>query len=162
MRGTEQELAVLSNTLEIKGIPPGVNESVDDLVCKVGKALRLLLTENDISSAYRKHKPAERLGHPPIVVRFVHQRTKEAILEKRRLKRNLSTKDIGSMVNGASNIYINDYLTPYYKKLYYEANLLKRAGKIKYLWVRNGNVLLRKEDGSRIINLKDILQLQNF
>ena len=50
-------------------------------------------------------------------------------------------------------IYINEHLTPNNKHLFALAKQKKIAANYKYLWMRNGRVLIRKADNSEIINI---------
>lgn len=58
-----------------------------------------------------------------------------------------------------SYIFINEALSPYYRKLFYEARKVKIDKKYKYLWVQNGNILLKKTENSRIIKLSSMEDL---
>ncbi|KAI5721055.1 hypothetical protein M8J77_015336 [Diaphorina citri] len=50
-------------------------------------------------------------------------------------------------------IFINEYLTPYLKKVFYEAKKIKNDKKYEYLWVKNGQILLKKQKDSKVTRL---------
>lgn len=73
-------------------------------------------------------------------------------------RRELSTKtaqDLGFPHN--NKLYINESLTPKLRELLYEVKTLKRNNQFKFVWTRNGKVLLRK-DGNPAIYPNQISQ----
>ena len=52
-------------------------------------------------------------------------------------------------LNDDINIYINDNLCPYYKKLAWKGRKLKRANMISSSWTDNGVLLIRIADGQK-------------
>jgi hypothetical protein len=96
-------------------------------------------------------------------VRFTRSTLVREILEARRVKRNVSTADIGWSDPPNYSIYVNESLTAHNRKLYSKARDLKKSGKLKYLWVRGGKIFGRKEDGSERFVLRteeDLINLQ--
>lgn len=53
-----------------------------------------------------------------------------------------------------TNIFINDSLTKLQRKLLNDTKLFKNEKKYKYVWVKNGRILLKKDDESRTITIK--------
>lgn len=51
-----------------------------------------------------------------------------------------------------NNIYINVHLTAYNKKLFWLARQLRSAG-YKFVWVKDGQVKVRKNEHSKVINI---------
>ena len=86
----------------------------------------------------------------PIIVRFVSRKTKEKVIAA--AKRNRTN-------NG---VYFNDHLTRYNQFLFKSCIKLKiaKGGSFKYLWTRNGNIYLRKEDGGTVIPISSEKDLE--
>ncbi len=65
------------------------------------------------------------------------------------------------MIGGHSNnpIYISEHLAPYDAKLYQKARQLRKTNVIKYLWTRDGKIMVRIRDGEQ--TLADLSNLEN-
>ena len=50
-----------------------------------------------------------------------------------------------------SNIFVNEHLTPTKKYWFSIAKQKKLELKYKYLWTRNGKILIRKDDDTEVI-----------
>lgn len=61
-----------------------------------------------------------------------------------------------------SYIYIGEQLIKARQFLFKKARDARRNKIIKYTWMRNGEILIRKTDTSRIIILKDYRQLNDI
>uniref|UniRef100_A0A8D9F9J5 PHD-type domain-containing protein n=1 Tax=Cacopsylla melanoneura TaxID=428564 RepID=A0A8D9F9J5_9HEMI len=87
-----------------------------------------------------------------LVVTFKTMATRNMVLDK--IKKEKLYGKMGDIV-GDSNamIYFNEYLTPYYKKLYFEARKVKTEKKYAFLWIKHGKILLKKNENSRIETL---------
>ena len=80
-----------------------------------------------------------------------------------------SKKDRDIVFNSRSNlrkfndsIYINENLPKHLRVLRGKANAKRKTLNYKYLWNKNGNILLRKSDGSKVINIKSTMDLENI
>lgn len=61
-------------------------------------------------------------------------------------------------------IYVNEPLTSYFSYLYKKCRDCKKAGKIKYVWIKEGKLFIREKDKSRTINVvkvDDIISINN-
>lgn len=147
----EMEQYSRSNTVEIHGVPSEPNENVIEVVKKVGVALDLNVTESMIDACHRLGRRDEAKGPPGIIVRFVRRIDKEELLRKRRVKRNLSTRHMG--LTSDVPVYINESLSPARRRLYAMARQAKRQQGYKYLWLRGGKILMRKEESTKVVQI---------
>lgn len=53
-------------------------------------------------------------------------------------------------------VYINESLTVYRKRVFGAAKDIKKNKGYKYLWLRGGKILIRKDEGSPAILLKTL------
>lgn len=125
----------------------------------VGHALDMPIREKMIDACHRlKSKPD---GTPPaIVVKFVRRLDKQTLLQKRRVKRILNTAHLG--YNTTTPVYINECLTFQRAKIFAAAREVKKEKNYRFIWVREGKILLRKEENSPVIVLtkpEDLLKL---
>lgn len=138
------------NAVEIHGVPEGKNEDVVEVVKEVGKGLDMTITDSMIDACHRLGRRPGPGGAPPgIIVRFVRRLDKEELLKKRRVKFNFSTRHMNLPVD--QPVYINEALTPARRRLFAEARKMKKDKQYKFLWVRNGKILMRKEEKAEVI-----------
>ncbi|KAG8325630.1 hypothetical protein J6590_061930 [Homalodisca vitripennis] len=91
------EQASKENVIEINGIPSKDKEDLLDLISRVAAAIGFEFQVNMIDNCYRYRTAAGADGRPGgIVVRFVRKLDLEQFIQKRKDKRNLNTRDIGS------------------------------------------------------------------
>lgn len=85
------------NCLEINNIPEVSNENVVEIIKNIGRSLDVAVKEEDTDACYRLG-PKQEGRRREIIVKFVRRNTKEEMLWKRKIRRNLSTSDIGIQV----------------------------------------------------------------
>jgi hypothetical protein len=130
--------------LEIHGVPESSTENTNKLVVQVANLIvpELNLIEADISISHRL--PTNKESLKPIIAKFVRRDIRDAIYKK---KRNLSSKtsqDIGFHYN--SKLYINESLTAGSRAILNKAKEFKRRNHYKFVWTRQGKVLLKKDE----------------
>ncbi len=64
--------------------------------------------------------------------------------------------------NPKNNVYINDKLTQHRQSLLYAARNLVKSKKLFAAWAQHGNVLVRKKEDSKIVEVKDHSDLSNI
>jgi len=149
MKIDECEQYSRSNTIEIHGIPENRAEDTYELVKNVACALGVMVTRESIDICHRLGKRPDFNGPAAIIARFVRREDKNKIVEKRRVKRNFNTSDLG-LEMPASPIYVNESLSPSRRKLLAAAREAKRDKNYTYLWVRHGNIRMRKDPGTPV------------
>ncbi|XP_046677264.1 uncharacterized protein LOC124365334 [Homalodisca vitripennis] len=136
------------------GIPEEKEEQVSELVKKVGKALDVNITDSMIDACHRiGKKTSERNQARGIVVKFVRRTDKEELMKKRReKKRDFSTRHLGLTMD--IPVYLNESLSPARRRLLAQARQLRKERGYKYIWLRNGNILLRKEEKAPVVEIR--------
>ena len=153
------------NCLEITGVPePGRGENIQVTVQLVCSALGVKLDTSMINSCYRLRSGNIR-NTSKIIVSFTKKCYKDEILKCRKIKTDFTTNNLDNslkqLVPDSNIIYINEFLTAYNKKLYLKAKEFKNKNNMKYLWVKNGNIFMRKSDNSKIIIISNEYDLKN-
>lgn len=139
------------NCVEIHGVPEVRDENVVSTVCAIGRALQFPIDETMIDACHRLRKNPQQPDRPRlIIVKFVSRLQKDNLLRAKKVKRILTTKDLNSTITTSSPIYINESLTSENRKLYQICRDYKKDKNIKFLWVNNGKIKMRKEEGSRV------------
>lgn len=149
------------NCLEIQGIPEERNEKVSEVVREVGKALKFDITEGMIDACHRIGKNRDSERPRGIIVKFVRRTDKETLMSKRReRKRDFSTRHLGMTMD--TPVYVNDSLSPARRRLLAQARQIRKDKGYKYIWLRNGTILLRKEEGSPVLEVKSQADLSEL
>lgn len=150
LEDTEQYSRI--NSVEIHGIPMEKNEDVVSVVQKVGKALSMDISEQQIDTCHRLGNRNGPNGSPPgIIVKFVRRLDKEAFLQKRRVKRDLSTRHMNLTMDRP--VYVNEALSPMRRRLFAEARRFKKDNNIRFLWVRGGKIFLRADENEPVVQV---------
>jgi hypothetical protein len=148
------------NSVEIHGIPHSKNENVLTVVKEVGKALDFNITDEMVDACHRLGRGANASAPPGIIVKFVRRMDKEELMRLRRVKRTLSTRHLGLSMD--QPIYMNDSLTRKRRQLFNATRNVRKDKHYKYMWVRNGNIFLRKDDGEKVIQINSDTDLNNL
>lgn len=144
------------NKLEISGIPQDVECKVfTEKIFQAAKVDEITTTsEYTIEKLYKARQPGT--SGPVVkslVVAFQSKNKRDMVLET--VKKNkivLNTRNISSQ-NPPLQVFVNEYLTPYMRRLFYEAKKIKADKNYQYLWVKNGQILLKKTNDSRPMRL---------
>ncbi|XP_039287801.1 uncharacterized protein LOC120352170 [Nilaparvata lugens] len=148
-----------SNCLELHNYPQEKNEDLIGVVKSVSKALGHELTDMQIDNCHRL-PTRDQKKTPPIIIKLTRRIDKEEILRRRRVKRDFSTRHL----NLPSDIplYVNESLAPERRKVLALAKVAKTEKAYKYLWIRNGKILMRKSDGKPVISLETVDDLDKL
>lgn len=150
------------NCVEIYGVPEPRHENVMATVASVGRAINFNLAPDMVDAVHRlrpnPNKPESPRG---IILKFVSRLKKEEFLKAKTVKRNLITKDVDPSITVPSPIYINESLTPENKKLFAQCRAFKKDNNIEFLWVRGGQIKMRKQEKSRVFNINSVADLND-
>lgn len=155
------EQGLLSTSVEIRGIPVSAGESPAGLVTTIGASLGLKLSPEDLDTVERRRARRDDLRPPAIVAKFVRQSVRDDYVRKAKVKRDLTTRDLGSTDNECHRIFVSEDMSPINRRLYYLARRKRAEGKAKYVWFGGGRVRCRQDDGRPvvIINTPDDLNV---
>lgn len=149
-----QEQYTRLNCVEIFGVPELREENTYAVVSRIATAMNVKAGVEDIDCCHRLRKFPNSTEPRGIVVKFLTRWKKEEFLEARRSRKNLCLRDIGfeaqENVDPNKIVYMNESLTRANRSLLNKCREYKKVENIKYLWVRNGKILMRKNDVSRI------------
>lgn len=148
----KKEQKELKNNLIVNGIQYMQNENLSEIINKIGQILEVPTGQY---TAYRL-KQGEKNSAIKIILQ--DENTKKEMLKSKK-KFTLQTKDLGYSTN--NKIYLNHDLTKANLELFKEAKTFKKENGYKYLWISNGNILLRKDEKSKIVQVEDKEQLKN-
>lgn len=143
------------NNLEIVGFPVTKNENTDEIMMAIADSINCPMVLNDISKCHRVPCYNEKKGYN-IVCQFISRRVKEDFLAKTKsfskANQGFSAKDVKNFLPDVK-IYVNEHLSPEKKRLFSEAKAAKKQFDWKFLWIKEGNVLARKDTNSNVVKI---------
>ena len=140
------------NTLEIDGIPEESYTSTEEVVLKVGNALNVDISPQDIEISHK----IKRRGSKSIIVKFVSHKVKARLYKERVKLKMVNLKDLfpsySSAARGESTrIFINENLTNFRRFLVGKANKMKHDGIFVSVWSIDGKIFAKTSpDGTAI------------
>lgn len=137
------------NNVEIKGVPMRKMENLFDLIDKIGTCLKYKITKNQINFVSRipNHNNKEK----SIVVGFLNRYVKEDFIASARSIKSLTPADLGFSGVNNQRIFVNDHLSPDYKKLLTRTKQITKDKGYQFTWVKFSKIHVRKNDSSHII-----------
>lgn len=111
-----------------------------------------------IQNCYRKNSNNE---NNPIIITLNNKQSKINILKARKEIGSLQTRECH--IKGRNNdIFVNEHLTTLTGKIFYATRQLKKEKKIRYTWIRDGNVYIRKTETSDKIKIKQLADIEKL
>lgn len=139
-----------NDKIEISGIKDkNVNEvmAVKKILEKAGYADGEI--QHRVVKVVRKVENQEKTT---ITVQFKSHEVRNTVLTKIK-KEKVYGKLENNINTDSSYIFINETLSTYYKRLFYEANKVKREKGYTHLWIKDGKILLKKTPEANTLKL---------
>ncbi len=89
-----------------------------------------------------------------VIIRFSDKHTKDAV--------HLQRKKLIKCGNPVNSIFLNDSLTHHRQHLLYAARRLVKERKLFTAWSKHGNILVKKNEGTNVIQVQDHSDLMNI
>lgn len=151
--------------IEIVGVPGLSNNNALDAAIKIfSEGLDTNINESLIDDCYVKNiKTKDASGNNSsldiLCVKLVSLNKKKEIMRKRFTNKNkLNARLLGGDCN--RKIFLNENLSLRTRNLLKAAQKFKLENNFKFVWVRNGKVLMRKKEGDSVIILNTIEDLR--
>lgn len=161
-----QEQFTRLNSVEIYGIPEIKEENLLTTVSYVYKALNVKLDISDIDYCYRINKPLTSMEPGGIFLRFLSRLKKDEFINAKKIRKTLNLSDINiewaRNVNDTKKpIYINESLTNANRTLFSKCREFKKKQDIKFLWIKNGKILMRKSESAKVYVINSVRDLND-
>ena len=135
--------------VEISGVQKEKEENVENLVHDIAGVLGIDLNLFDIENAYRK--PSIRnIDKPLIIIELASRRKRDEFIKKR-----------GKIEYKSQRIYINESLTAFNKKLFWESRMKGKELGYRFIWTSHGRIYCKKDEQGKKIQVKCLEDL-NF
>ena len=161
---TETELYRLDqygrrNNLIVDGIPEDVkDDELESKSVEIFDKIGVKLKRKDIEAVHRVG--GRRFGRPrKTIIRVVNRRKCEEIFKN---KKKLHDIDGEAMGLGSNKIFVNSNLNKYFAKLFWNARLLQKKGKIFRAWYSNETVRIRLTEDSGVVTVSHQNELVNL
>lgn len=150
------------DNLEINGVPENRAENLLNMVVQLGKTISCNIEAEEVYSIARVKKLDLQNSRPrSIIVKLKNTKKRDEILasvtkfNRAHVSDKLNSSHLG--YGGAKQpVFVSEHLSPLNKAIHAEARKMAREKRYKYVWVRNGRVLVRKEDGARAVQIKNL------
>lgn len=174
----ELEYNTKTPLLQINGIPSVVNEHLQDIIIRIGEAVGVHISLNNLLSVDRLQRRKSSMvatssdgasdettsiatssstnetSTIPVVVGFRPATLIREFIVAARRKGSLTTSTLGlTSEQDKSSIYVFEHLTASLRKVYLNAKKFQKSNGYKYLWTRDGKIFLRRSDASAIIRV---------
>ncbi|XP_051175675.1 uncharacterized protein LOC127290897 [Leptopilina boulardi] len=150
------EQSSLMSSMDIRGLPVKPDEDLKNTFCRIAASLNVEMTQENIVNIYRV-KNSENINPQSsqslIRAKLSRQDIRDKILNQRKTFKNFTTMYLGWPEAERANIYLQETLTPFNRRIHAAALTARKSNIIKYLWIAGGKIFCRKEDGSRRILL---------
>lgn len=140
------------NDIKISGIPFSRSENLLVLFTTIMNALKLNIPEVAVNAIFRtKTKDS-------VIVRLLRRFDKESILKAAK-QQHLTGNCIGLNSLRDSPIFINESLSPFIAKIFYEARNIQKEFNIKFVWHKDGKVFLRREESQPALQIRSLAEI---
>lgn len=141
------------SNIEIYGIPENKNENLMEIFKTICEKSGFPINSSADIDFITRVAPSKTENHriKPVIVRFLSRWKKDdflAAVKKLRLK----SCDIGFSTQ-ISNIYFNDHLTRFNKKLLMSAKKLAKDNNYTFVWVKNCTIYVRRSNVSPVLHI---------
>ena len=147
------------NDLIISGVPYTRGENLRNYIEAWCRSLGYVEDEMPLVDVRRISKPEANVGTAPIIMlQFAFSAQRNDFFSRYLRSRNLSLAQIGFSVN--KRVYVNENLTLVAREIRSKALQLKKAGKIRAVYSRDGIVYVKPNDGGSVKAVLSMNDLQ--
>ncbi|KAK9870724.1 hypothetical protein WA026_008294 [Henosepilachna vigintioctopunctata] len=134
------------------------NENMIEVLKEIGHEVNFAVSESEIQTIHRVAPFSDHVKGTPriIIVKFVNSSVRRAFLTafRRNGGRNLTTKIINTNAEVCA-IYVNEHPSPYFKILHKKSRDCCKRLNLKYFWIKNGKIFVKKSDDTRAVYVCD-------
>lgn len=159
-RQAHQEQYSRRHHLEIHNVQHFNDENIPAMMVRIAAELGVDMTEGDVEVAHRL-KTSDKKKVPGIIVELGSRRLRNDIIARRYTK-EMTNKSLFRYQN-TDRVFVTESLSPFFKKLLWQAKQKAKEMKYKHCWFSNSKILARQDDKSTtitILNEQDIQQIK--
>eukprot|EP00794_Sanderia_malayensis_P001027 gene1027-350_t len=146
--------------VEVSGIPRLQNENCEALMIEIGKKIGIEIKHDDIEVSHRNSRKEDAV----VITKFTSKKICD-LFSKKEVKnqvKKLKAIDLGFTESSDQRLFINESLTQRNKNLLHLTKIKKRELEFKFVWTRNGNIFIRKNESSPVKKINFISDLDSL
>jgi prefoldin subunit 5 len=148
--------------VEIQNLTEHKGENLQAIVSTLANKIGVPLLPADITAVHRVSHGAATNNRPKnIILKFSKTSLRDAFLDSAKLKRGLTTEDLGIQDKGRK-IYISEHLTLKNKLLYRDTRIMAKAKAWKFTWTKNSIIYVRKDTNEPVLRITTGEDLQKI
>lgn len=145
--------------VEISNLPEKKAENLINIIISIGSYVKIKITPNDIVAVHRVARFSKEGSQPKnIIAKFTTRPIRDNFLAAVRRAKGIKTDQI-NISGEPREIFANEHLTMKKKILFRETRIAAKENGFRFVWSKNGNILVRQEVTSPVLlvkNLEDI------
>ena len=152
------EQKAMEKNIEIRNVPSKEREDLEEMFKLLATPAEITEIEKEVQDIYRPKKNSNNM-----IVKF------RSVRIKRRFLANIKGKKINSSIlkeytknDSPFQIYVGDQLTATNKRLLWQAKTRAKEFKWRFVWIRNGFVMAKKDEESQAFQILNEADLQIF
>ncbi|KOB52155.1 Zinc finger DNA binding protein [Operophtera brumata] len=156
------------HNVEIQGVPESRSENLLGIFKSLCTAVSTPIADNDIRGFRRVAKIDPTSDRPRnIIITLSSPRLRDLLLSavhrynKSNAKDMLSSRHLGITVD-SRRVYVVEHISPESKQIHAASRKFARDNSYKYVWVKYGQVFLRKDDNSNAVRVKSCDYLKSL
>ena len=157
-----------SCNIEIQAAPETTNENVLKIFKKLCEIVHAPIEDNHILACRRVAKLNRNTSRPRnILISLPSPRLRDSVLSaihrfnKTHKDDKLNTKHL-DIAGESRPVFVAEHLSPEHKALNASVRKLAKEHKFKYMWVRNGEIFVRRDDNASAIHIKNTESLKKI
>lgn len=158
-----------ASNIEIQCVPENKNENLVNTVQQLGKIIKCPIADQNIHFCARLAKLNAKSPRPrAILVKFSSPRLRDEFIaatikfNKNNPNDKLNTSHLGIATTKKTPIYIAENLTPEGKALHAAARIKAKELGFRFVWVRDGKIFVRKNEGTNYVYIRNHETLNNL
>ena len=165
LEGKVNELtnSLLSENLEVAGIPCKPEEVCTDIALKVTRKVYPGIKPGDIKDTYRLGNPKTKDGNVklnrPLLIKFNSAKTRNIVFKNKKNLKDIDTMEMG-LTAEKKRVFINEHLSAQTKSLFWLTNKTRKEQNWKFIWTNNGTIYARKNENSEVKIIKSKVDLE--
>lgn len=142
--------------IEIMNLPERRGENLMTVMTTLSAVIDFKIQPNDIISIHRVPHPMQNDKRSKnVIVKFISRILRDNFIAAFRARNGISTEQL-SFPGMSHKIYINEHLTLHNKHLFRETRERAKTQGFKYVWVKHGTVLARKNENSPAVAIRNV------
>jgi len=146
------------NDVLIFGLPGDV-ENPKELTLKLIDKLNANINSNEILNVKLLKKKTNK---NTMLVEFRSHESKKMLMTSKKHYKQLFAKNLGLKTENNNEIYIRNHLTNFQTHLYFQTKHFKNTHNFRFLWTKDGRILLRENEGSKVFEITCEQDLKNI